>query len=211
MSTTIREVELRIPDQSLTGRSLSPNAEIEATQMKQQANKLLSVPFSSLRVWDALHSNLPAAAASDDLGIATGTPGTHAPKISTGDLKGLGSTARKATFEYEVPANWDNNQSLELVIRAGMQTTVADTSAQLAVAVHLPDGDGAVGASICATSAQDMNSLTPNDLIFAITPSSVSPGDKLMVVITITVNDGATATEVTGIIYAIHRRLDLRG
>lgn len=211
MTTRIRETEVSIPDGTLPGRALATNADILPSQMQLQSNKELSVPFTDLRVWDAMHTLLPAAGANDDLGLVTGTPGTDAPQVSTGDVKALGATSRKAAFEYVVPTNWADGESLELIIRAGMSSAVADTSAQLSIAAYRPDGDGAVGSDINQTSAQNMNSATAADFTFALDPASVDPGDRILIVVTIAINDGATASPVIGLIYDIRRNLDLRG
>lgn len=185
-------------------------AEILRTQMAQVAFAETPIRLSELKVWNAMATNLPAAAADDDLGLTTGTPGTNSLQVDAGDVKTLNSS-RKAAFELIVPDNYDDGQSFELRLRAAMETNVADTSCTIDVEAWKPNGSGGVGSDLVITSAQDMNSLTPADFDFAIDASNLDPGDKLEVVVTIAYNDSATGTAVTPVIYDITRRCDVRG
>lgn len=199
-----------IPNGSLTGASLSDNAEIQPTQLAQRANQPSPVPFTNCRVWDAMQTVVVGTPASDDLGLVTGTPGTHAPKLSSGDVK-ASSTTRKIAFELEVPANYDDGQTFTLRLKAGMETTIADASATIDVQAYKPSGTGTVGSDLVTTAAQTINSLTAADKDFVIDESAIDPGDKLIVVVTIATVDAATATAVTASIYSITRRCDTRG
>jgi hypothetical protein len=158
-----------------------------------------------------MHTNLPGTPATDDLGLITGTPGTNAPKITTGDLKALGATSRRLAFELPIPANYEDGQTVNLVVRSAMETTIADVSATVDVSAYKPDGAGAVGSDLITTAATTMNSLTPSDKTFVIDGSSLLKGEKLICVVTVAVNDAATATAVTGAIYAIDLKCDTRG
>lgn len=199
-----------IPNASLPGSSLSANAEILHTQLAQRANQIYPIPFTSCRVWDAMASMVVGTAAADDLALITGTPGTHQPKLSSGDVK-ASSTTRKVAFELEVPANYDDGQTFTLRLKAGMETTVADASATIDVQAWKPSGTGTVGSDLVTTAAQSINSLTAADKDFVIDESGIDPGDKLIVVVTIATVDAATATAVTPCIYSITRRCDTRG
>lgn len=207
---TIQQVTLDIPDNSIAGRALSSAAEIATTQLAQRSFQAHPVSLTSCRVWDAMATMVVGTPASDDLGLTTGTPGTHAPKLSTGDVKAA-TTTRKVAFELEVPSNYDDGETFQLRIRAAMETTVADTSATLDLQVYKPDGDGLVGSDLCTTAAQSMNSLTKANYDWTIDASAIDPGDKLICIVSIAVVDSATATAVTGCIYSIIRRADLRG
>ena len=63
--------------------------ETPRTQLTQDVLAKFAVPLTDLRVWDAIGSLLPSAGANDDLGLYSGTFGTDAPKVSTGDLTDL--------------------------------------------------------------------------------------------------------------------------
>lgn len=209
--TTLSVTRLDIEDNSIPGRALAAALELAPTQLAQRTFMTTPVPFTSCRVWDAMASMVVGTAAADDLALITGTPGTNAPKLSAGDLKAAGATSRKVAFELEVPANYDDGETFQVRIRAGMETTIADTSCTVDLQVWKPAGDGTVGADLCATAAQSINSLTEADFDFEITASGLDPGDKLICVVTIACNDAATVAAVTPAIYSILRRCDTRG
>lgn len=199
-----------IPNASLPGSVLAANAEIQPTQLAQRSNQIAPIPFTNCRVWDAMATMVVGTPASDDLGLVTGTPGTHQPKLSTGDVK-ASSTSRKVAFELEVPSNYDDGQTFTLRIKAGLETTIADTSCTIDVSAYKPSGTGTVGSDLVTTAAQSINSLTSADKDFVIDESAIDPGDKLIVIVTIATVDAATATAVTACIYSITRRCDTRG
>jgi hypothetical protein len=92
-----------------------------------------------------------------------------------------------------------------------METTIADVSATVDLQAWKPDGAGAVGSDLVTTAAQTMNSLTPADKTFTLDDSGIVKGDKLVVVLTVAVNDAATATAVTAAVYEIDLLCDTRG
>lgn len=208
---TISNVTLNIPNGSLSGTKLKTSAEILPAQMQQQTYQLFGVALSSMKSWDAMQTNLPGTPASDDLGLLTGTAGTDAPTIESGDLKAAGSTNRKAAFEFTLPPNYEAAETVEIRATAGMETTVADTAATIDFEVYKIDGTGGVGSDLCATSATSINSLTASDKDFTITATGLSPGDHLHVVMTVNVNDGATGTAVVAAVYKVQFRVDTRG
>lgn len=204
-------VSLQLPTGQIPGTALSPNAEIAKTQLAQQVMQGFPIRLADCRVWDAMQTNVPGTPAADDLGLVTGTPGTDSPMLSTGDLKAAGATTRKVAFELPVPSNFDSSQTIELRIRAAMETTVADATAAVDLEVFKPDGAGAVGSDLCSTAAESINSLTPADKDFTLNGGSISAGDKLICIVSVAVNDAATGTAVTGVIYSIDLRCDTRG
>jgi len=209
MTILINEVQLLIPDRSLSALALRENAEIAVSQLAQRSFAKFGIPLTAFRTWDAMATNLPGTSATDDLALVTGTPGTNAPRVSTGDVK-ASSVTRKAAIELIVPNDYESGESIELRLVAGMQTTVADTSATVDVEVHKSAGDGSVGADICATAAQTMNSLTFANKDFIITPSGIAGGDRLIVIVTIAVVDAATVTAVIASIADASLRVDIR-
>lgn len=211
MSRIITDVVLRLPQSILTSEDLSPQADILPTQIAQRAFQQEQVEFTSCRVWDAMQTLLPGTSSADDLGFTTGTPGTNAPLITTGDIKALGAISRRLAFELRVPDNYEAGETFQVRIRVGMATTVADVSATVDLSVYKPDGAGGVGGDLCATAAATMNSLTPVDRDFNITATSLSPGEKLVCVVTVATNDAATVAAVTANIYSISRLCDTRG
>ena len=168
------------------------------------------VPLTQLRVWDAITTLLPAAGASDDLGLVGGTFGSASPSLQTSDSKAA-STTQRTRFQWALPPEYVAAQRLRLRLHAGMLTTISDTTATVDVEVYESNREAGVGSDLCATSAKTINSLTLADKEFDIDVSGLEPGDMLDVRITIAIVDAATATAVKGVIGAIEWLVDIRG
>jgi len=156
------------------------------------------IPLTDFRVWDAMQTVLPGTPATDDLGLVGGTFGTATPSLRSEDLKTAGATNKRARVLVQLPWDYQAGQSVTLRFRAGMITTVADTTATLdCEAFKLQDDpDDAIGSDLVSTAATTMNSLTFANIDFVVTPTGLSPGDILDVRITCAVNDAAGATAV---------------
>lgn len=169
------------------------------------------VNLTTLRIWDALHTNLPGTAATDDLALIGGTFGTAPPLIQAGDLKATGATTRYARFSFTLPECYDEGETVTVIISAGMKTTIADTSCTVDVECYRHDKISGISADLCATAAQSINSLVFADKSFTITPSSLEKGDVLDIRIAIACNDAATVTAVTPTIANIDVAIDIKG
>lgn len=199
-----------IDEGSIKNRHIASTAQIATSKMAQRLLAVNTVNPTDWRTWDALGTNLPGTPANDDLGIVTGTWGTDAPYIGTGDLKATTTTRRAACF-ITLPNDYEAAETVTLRAWAHMKTTVADTSCTLDFEVWRLDKDGTLGsADICATSATSINSLTSDDKDFTITASTLEPGDTLYVRMSVTVTDAATATAVIGAVEAVELLADLR-
>jgi hypothetical protein len=155
---------------------------------------------------------LSGTPASDDLGLTTGTFASAPIRMSAGDLKAAGATTRRARHpNVPVPECYDAAETFQIIVGCGMATTVADTSCTVDIEVCRIGKDGTVGADICATAAQSMNSLTFAEKTFTITATSLTPGDALDIRVSITCTDAATGTAVTPEIASIDIAADIRG
>lgn len=154
--------------------------------------------LTDFRIWDAMQTLLPGTPSSDDLGLVGGTFGTATPSIRTEDLKAAGATNKRARVLVQLPWEYVAGESVSLRFMAGMITTVAGTSATLDVEVYKlqSDPDDSIGSDLVSTAAQSINSLAFANVDFALTATSLSPGDILDVRVTIAVNDGASGTAV---------------
>lgn len=187
--------DIRIAGNLLLDGSFSKS--IDRSNLSQET-ALQPFPVEGFRSHDALHSLPPSAGGTTHLGLVSGTFGSDGPTLQTGDLKAAGGTARRTRLLMPVPKEYVAGQSLSLRLRSGMITTVSDGTATIDAEVHKLDGDGAAGGDICTTDAQSINSLTFANKDFSINPAGISPGDMLDVRISITVDDGASATAVIG-------------
>lgn len=205
----------RIDDLTVTGTlkvgedAISP--QLRSSILRQTDNSVFPVPLTDLRVWDAMQTNLPGTAASDDLAIIGGTFGTAPPIIQAGDLKAAGATTRYARFQAVLPECYVAGETVSLVLSAGMKTTVADTTCTVDVEAYRVDKISGISADLCATAAQSINSLVFASKTFLITSSSLGPGDVLDVRIAIACNDAATATAVTPTIAGLDLYCDIKG
>ena len=205
----------RLDDVTVTGTLKAPNTAISpqtrATILEQDPLAVFPIPWDSLRVWDAYTTNLPGTAASDDLGLIGGTFGSAPPKIQAGDLKNAGATSRFARFQVILPECYEAGQTVNIVVSAKMETTVASTSCTVDIEAYQLDKVGGISADLCATAAQSINSTTQANKTFAITASTLAPGDVLDIRLTIACNDTGTGTAVTPTIYALDLQCDIKG
>jgi len=132
------------------------------------------------RVWDAMSTVLPATASADDMALITGTLGTDTPSLQGVDFGGT-STDEMCAFVFALPAEYNSGGTITLRCRAAMLTTISDGTATLDAEAYLYAGDGAGTSDLCATAAASINSLTPANIDFVITPTGLVPGDQLLV------------------------------
>jgi hypothetical protein len=199
-----------LPPEVITNYTIAGNADIATTKLAQRVLAESIVPLTQARTWDAVATNLPAAAASDDLGLTTGTFGTNPARVTAGNVRTIGATTRRLYLAIPIPANYEDGQTIQLQIRAKMETTVADVSCTIDAEAYV-GADGAVGSDLVTTAAQSMNSLSAASYTFTIDATGVDPGDLLEVRLSISSNDAATATAVTPAIYSIALLCDTRG
>ena len=208
--TTVPDVTMILPPEVITNYTIAGNADIATTKLAQRVLAESITPLTQARTWDAVATNLPASASSDDLGLVSGTWGTNPARITAGDVKALGATTRRLYVAIPIPANYEDGQTIQLQIRAKMETTVADVSCTIDAEAYV-GADGAVGSDLVTTTAQSMNSLTAAAYTFTVNATGVDPGDLLEVRLSISSNDAATATAVTPAIYSIALLCDTRG
>jgi hypothetical protein len=208
--TTVPNVTIVLPPEVITNYTIAGTADIATTKLAQRVLAESIVPLTQARTWDSVAVNLPAAAASDDLGLVSGTWGTNPARITAGNVRILGATTRRLYVAIPIPANYEDGQTIELQIRAKMETAIADVSCTIDAEAYV-GADGALGSDLVTTSAQSMNSLSAAAYTFTINATGVDPGDLLEVRLSIASNDAATATAVTPAIYSIALLCDTRG
>lgn len=193
----------------LTVRGTLPN--YPRSSLTQDDFASFDIPMTDLRVWDAFQTAI-GSAASDDLGITTGTFGTGLPYVTAGDLKSAGATTRRARFLFVIPENYVAGQSVQITANAGMVTTAADGSCTIDFECYRSDRDTTIGGTdLVSTSATTINSTTFGEKNFTVTATSLSPGDILDVRVSITCTDSATVTAVIPAIADITMRIDVKG
>lgn len=194
-----------------TVQATTLNGSLNRSKIAQDELANFPVLFTDFRVWDAMQTVLPGTAATDDLALIGGTFGTNAPMIKSRDFASNGTPESSyARAIVPIPPEYDDGQTLQIRIRAKMET-VSDTTATLDVEAYKFDGDGAVGSDLCATSAIDINSASWADNDFTITATGVVSGELLDIRVAVTVEDGATGSGVIVDISEISLLADIRG
>jgi hypothetical protein len=196
---------------TLSLKETGVSAQTRASILKQDALAIFPVRLTGMRVWDAIHTNLPGTAATDDLALIGTTFGTTAPVVSAGDCKALGATSRYARFMTELPECYEAGETVTLSLSAGMVTTVASSSCTVDVECYKIDKITGIGSDLCTTAATTINSLVFAAKSFTITSSALTAGDVLDIRITIACNDAATGTAVTPTIAGIDLLCDIKG
>lgn len=184
--------------------------DIQRTNMALESLVEFPVPLTSLRVWNAVHTNLPGTAADDDLALITGTWNTNSICVRTGNAAATNTTQR-AFFEKQLPLEYSPGQRVKVRVHAGMVTTVADNTATLDLEVYKSDEEAGVGSDLVTTNAVSINSLTAADKDFELSSAALNPGDVLNGRLTIAVVDAATNAAVLGQVGAIKVLCDSRG
>lgn len=187
------------------------DGQVARSSLAENSLAVFPIDLNRLRVHDAPQTLLPTSASSDDLGLVAGTFGTDGQTVQTSDAKATTVTQR-ARFQVQLPDNYIDGQDIQIRVRAGMITTVSDTTATVDVEAYALDGDGSVGGDLCTTAATTINTTvdTKNNRDFVITPTGLTAGDILDVRITIAITDSATGTAVIGEISKLALLCDVR-
>ena len=204
--------QLELPGGCVTQNSLA-NGAVGRSQLAQVAGASFHLPMEGWRVHDST-AVLPTTAAADDLGLSAGTYGTNSPSLLSIDFK-ASSTAAYARRVVQLPPVYDAGQTVQIDIRGGMITTIADTHCFTDVELCKLDGDGAVGSDLVTTtgslSATSINSLTKATTSFAVNSTTLSAGDLLDMRVVVHGLDASTGTVVKAQISTIEMLLDIRG
>ena len=199
---------------TINGIRTATTEEIPRTQLTQTQLATYTIPMHQIKTWDNRAVNLPAAAANDDMGLITGTFGTNVPVLQSEDFQGIALACKYCAFQFALPPEYDAGQTVTLRLRCAMITTVADDAATIDVECFESDRDGVAAGTptdICTTGAQSMNSLTPADIDFTITPTALAPGDLLDIRLTFAGNDTVGAGASVSQISQIEMLCDIRG
>jgi hypothetical protein len=189
---------------------LSALFNVGRSQITQQDLVPYTIPLTSLRVHDAMQTNLPGTSSADDMGLITGTPGTDVPTLQGVDFGGT-STDEKGAFEFVLPAEYVAAETITVRVRAAMLTSVSDGTALVDVECWKAGDDGAAGSDICATAAQSINSLTPANKDFTITPTGLAAGDRLLIRVAFSGSDVGNLAVMIPEISKLQVLLDIKG
>lgn len=185
---------------------------ISRASLAQESLAVYPVPLWGFRKHDDRAVNLAATGASDDLGLYTGTFGTDAPKLSSGDVKAAGAVTRRGAITIAMPVEYQAGETVNIRISAATETTVADTSSTVDVEAYLVGRDGTIdGSDLCSTSATSINSTSFSNKSFTIDAATLTPGCEIDLRVSLISNDAATAGVVQPSIGAVELLCDIKG
>ncbi len=119
---------------------------------------------------------------------------------------------RRRAASLRLPPEYTNYETVQIVIAAGCDTTVADTSATVDLEAHLRHATaGTVGSDLCTTGAQDIRTVTLAAKTFTINAAGLAAGDCLECRVTFAIRDNATITSVYGIVTNLTLLCDRKG
>jgi hypothetical protein len=181
--------------------------------LSQEAQKAYDLPLQDFVVHDDPATRLPDTPAGDDLGIAGATFGTNAIHLITDDQKANGeATSLYGRTTFRLPPEYVAGQAVQVVLAAGANTTIAQTSMTVDAEAHKVHAtDGTAGADLVTSDAQTCNNLTAALKTFTLDASGLTPGDKLEIRLAITINDASTGTAVKGVINNAYMALSIKG
>lgn len=192
---------------ALTGTLTTPWTR---SQLKQTDAQEYVVPLTDLRIWNAFATVLTGTANTDDLGLVGGTFASASPTVQTSDADNT-TIQQYARFVFALPPEYVAGETVTLRIHAGVNTSVASSSATVDAVVYRMDSTAGIGSDLCATSAISINSTTNANKDFTITPATLGPGDQLDVRIVIDIVDSGAGTATIGEIGKISFLLDVQG
>lgn len=201
--------DLIVPGTLRLGGSISPTlarSSVLAIAEEQQ----FVIPWTWWRVHDALATNLPGTAATDDLALIGGTWASASPSIQSVDFGGTSTTAY-ARAQIPLPWEYEDANTVKIRFHVGMLSTIASDYAKLDLVCYETDEEVGISADICATAEQSVNSLTMADVDFTITATSLVAGDLLDCRIKVTGNDATDLGDyITVVIGSVKLLCDVR-
>lgn len=180
---------------------------IARSAMQQDDLQPYAISLGDLKTWDDYSTNLPGTAATDDLAVIEGSLGTDAKVVNSEDAKAA-TKLQYASFMWPVPVEYVDGETLNLVITAGMKTTISDDTAVVDAQVYR---QAAPTADINSTAEQSINNITAAAKTFVMTVTDIVAGDLLEVRVTIDITDAGTGTAVIGEITKIEFQADIKG
>lgn len=134
-------------------------------------------------------SVLAAAPAAGKFGL-TLTFGTSQTLLS--ETANSNTKTDIATLEYQLPNSYVAGQDLTLSVNAIVSGTL--TTKTIAADARKMTDAGAAGANLIATAAQVMG-LANADSVFTITGATLSPGDRIMLQLTMVITEASAANQ----------------
>jgi len=176
---------------------------------------------TSRSLWEH-HLDLMAAARNADGTVldATGAAGNFkitAGGWGTGTLILEGEDAQNNTKTdtlcavFQLPVTYEDDEDLQVIVNGRYDDTGGGSvpTATVDVEVYKLDDEGAVGADLCATAAQNLAN-TFADKTFTVTDAGLAAGDRLMVLVRTAITEAGNTGTLTAEIGSIRAAADIK-
>lgn len=203
--------DLVVPGNIRVSGSISP-AKAKSAILELAELQAFTVPMSRWREHDDYATVLDGTpVAGNHLGCVGGTFATNAPSLQTDDFGGNAAASHYyARGEIVLPWNYEAANTVKIRIHGGMLTTVASEACTVDLQVYKSDEDSTSTGDLCATAADDMNTLVFADMDFTITATTLSPGDVLDVQIDVSADDNTNLGVMKACIGSVQLLCDVR-
>ncbi len=162
----------------------------------EQGVKPFVIPMAALRATGTLQQlGNTAGTPTGAMGITAGSHGSASPLAVTESASGA-SVTNLARFELVVPPEYIDGDPITVRVRC-RESAASTVGATINLEAHESDGGGGVGADICATDPQDIDT-TFTDYDFTLTPTNVVAGDVIDCELTMVVNDTGGSVGAVG-------------
>ena len=154
---------------------------------------------------------LPTTPDGTNLGLTAGTFGAASPML-IGSTSNNNAKSEITRIFLELPPEYQSGQTVTIRIHSRVDV-VRQVSATVDVVCYEADKEAGIGADLCTTAAQSINSATWADKDFTITPTGLVAGDILDIEITGASDDTGAGAPSNGHceIGAIQLLLDIKG
>ncbi len=169
--------------------------DIDALEGQVYGLRTVKLDVTDARVHDAQITRLPAAGATDDLGIVIPTIGSINPPVLSALNDAGGTLVQEGVIHWVVPDNYVAAGAISLSVDWA-RTDNADTSADLDVTVFRAN---AASTDIAGAASPDteINDEASNTTTWALTATNIVPGEILLINLIATIVDGASTSLFT--------------
>lgn len=143
---------------------------------------------------------LAATAGSSILGLTAGTHGSASPLLITNDSDGT-TKSDSARFLVPISPFYVAGTTVTARVRAKV-SAAAQVSSTVDVLIFAADLAGGVSADLVTTAAQAITT-TVGNYDFTVTPTALTPGSVLDILITVALNDTGGSGALLGSVYNV--------
>jgi hypothetical protein len=168
--------------------------------------QMINLPLNEFRVPSS--GAILGSAAAGVLGLVMGTFGTAVPSLVSETANNTSKTDL-ARSSVQVPTNFNPGGALSIVVNA-LSSAALTVSGTVAIQAYKASTAGVLGSALVAGGAQTI-SPTAADYTFALTTTTINPGDQIDFEITTVANDTGGSSNKTISVNSVRLLADLLG